>query len=127
MGEWYFSVIDVIFVLTDSNKPRDYWYRLKQRASEEEQIELSTICRRLKLIASDGKSRLTDCADTEGILRIIQSIPSPKAEPFKRWLSKVGSERIDEINNPELAMDRMRQIYERKGYSSHGLSKEKEE
>lgn len=115
--KWYFSVIDVIYALTDSTKPRDYWYRLKQRASEEEKIELSTICRQLKLIATDGKMYKTDCADTEGILRIIQSIPSPKAEPFKRWLAKVGSERIEEINNPELAMDRMKRIYEQKGYS----------
>lgn len=115
--KWYFSVIDVIYALTDSNKPRDYWYRLKQRASEEEKIELSTVCRQLKLESSDGKKYLTDCSDTEGILRIIQSIPSPKAEPFKRWLAKVGSERIEEINNPELAMDRMKQIYEKKGYS----------
>lgn len=115
--KWYFSVVDVIYALTDSNKPRDYWYRLKQRASEEEQVELSTICRQLKLLSSDGKKYKTDCADTEGILRIIQSIPSPKAEPFKRWLAKVGSERIEEINNPELAMDRMKQIYEKKGYS----------
>ena len=116
-NKWYFSVIDVIYALTNSNKPRDYWYRLKQRASEEEQIELSTICRQLKLESSDGKKYNTDCADTEGILRIIQSVPSPKAEPFKRWLAKVGSERIEEINNPELAMDRMKQIYEKKGYS----------
>ena len=116
-NKWYFSVIDVIFALTDSVKPRDYWYRVKKRASEEEQIELSTICRQLKLESIDGKKYNTDCADTEGILRIIQSIPSPKAEPFKRWLAKVGSERIEEINNPELAMDRMKEIYEKKGYS----------
>lgn len=116
-SKWYFSVIDVVYALTGSSKPRDYWYRLKQRVNVEEKIELSTICRQLKLISSDGKNRLTDCADTEGILRIIQSIPSPKAEPFKRWLSKVGSERVEEINNPELAMDRMRKIYEKKGYS----------
>lgn len=115
--KWYFSVIDVIYVLTDSNKPRDYWYRLKKRASTEEQVELSTICRQLKMQSNDGKKYNTDCADTAGILRIIQSIPSLKAEPFKRWLAKVGSERIDEINNPELAMDRMKQIYENKGYS----------
>lgn len=116
-NKWYFSVIDVVYVLTDSVNPRDYWYKLKTRVNEEEQIELSTICRRLKLVAPDGKNRLTDCSDTKGILRIIQSIPSPKAEPFKKWLAKVGSERIEEINNPELAMDRMKQIYERKGYS----------
>jgi hypothetical protein len=116
-NRWYFSIIDVIFVLTDSINPRDYWYKLKIRVDEEEKIELSTICRQLKLKATDGKNRLTDCADTEGILRIIQSIPSPKAEPFKRWLAQVGSERIEEINNPELAMDRMKALYEKKGYS----------
>lgn len=121
-GKWYFSVVDVVFALTDSKDPRDYWYRLKQRVSEEEKIELSTICRRLKLVAADGKYRLTDCADTEGILRIIQSIPSPKAEPFKRWLAKVGSERIEEIQNPELAMDRMKELYEKKGYSKSWIN-----
>lgn len=115
--KWYFSVVDVVYALTDSVNPRDYWYKLKKRANEEEQIELSTICRQLKLESTDGKKYNTDCADTEGILRIIQSIPSPKAEPFKRWLAKVGSERIEEISNPELAMDRMKQIYEKKGYS----------
>jgi hypothetical protein len=115
--KWYFSIIDVIFVLTNSLNPRDYWYKLKMRVNEEAKIELSTICRQLKLRANDGKNRLTDCADTEGILRIIQSIPSPKAEPFKLWLAKVGSERIEEINNPELAMDRMKALYEKKGYS----------
>lgn len=116
-NKWYFSVVDVIFALTDSSKPRDYWYRLKQRANEEEQLQLSTICRQLKLESSDGKKYNTDCSDTERILRIVQSIPSPKAEPFKRWLAKVGNERIEEINNPELAMDRMKEIYEKKGYS----------
>ena len=121
-GKWYFSVVDVVFALTDSKDPRDYWYRLKQRVKEEEKIELSTICRRLKLVAADGKYRLTDCADTEGILRIIQSIPSKKAEPFKRWLAKVGSERIEEIQNLELAMDRMKEIYEKKGYSKSWIN-----
>ena len=121
-GKWYFSVVDVVFALTDSKDPRDYWYRLKQRVSEEEKIELSTICRRLKLVAADGKYRLTDCADTEGILRIIQSIPSKKAEPFKRWLAKVGSERIEEIQNPGLAMDRMKELYEKKGYSKSWIN-----
>ena len=91
-GKWYFSVVDVVFALTDSKDPRDYWYRLKQRVKEEEKIQLSTICRQLKIESSDGKKYKTDCADTEGILRIIQSIPSKKAEPFKRWLAKVGSE-----------------------------------
>jgi len=101
--EWYFSVVDVIDALTESANPRDYWYRMKDRLEVDEKIELSTICRQLKLISSDGKSYLTDCANTEGIFRIIQSIPSPKAEPFKRWLAKVGYERIQEIDNPELA------------------------
>lgn len=116
-GKWYFSIVDIIYALTDSNKPRDYWYYLKQRVNAEERFELSTICRQFKMKSSNGKMYNTDCADTEGILRIIQSIPSPKAEPFKRWLAKVGSERIEEINNPELAMDRMKKIYEKKGYS----------
>lgn len=115
-NEWYFSVIDVVYALTDSTNPRDYWYRLKQRVSEEEKIELSTICRQLKLTAKDGKKRITDVANTEGILRIIQSIPSPKAEPFKRWLAKVGSERIEEIQDPEIAIKRAKETYLKKGY-----------
>ncbi|MBR3594843.1 Bro-N domain-containing protein [Candidatus Saccharibacteria bacterium] len=114
---WFFSVVDVVEVLTESDKPRDYWYRLKKRASEEEKVELSTICRQLKMRSTDGKLYKTDAADTEGILRIIQSIPSKKAEPFKRWLARVGRERIDEINDPELAAKRMRDIYKAKGYS----------
>ena len=121
-GKWYFSVVDVVFALTDSKDPRDYWYRLKQRVSDEEKIQLSTICRQLKLESSDGKKYKTDCADTEGILRIIQSIPSKKAEPFKRWLAKVASERIEEIQNPELAMDRMKEIYEKKSYSKSWIN-----
>ena len=90
--EWYFSVVDVIGSLTESNNPRDYWYRVKKRMSEEEKSELSTICRQLKLKAPDGKMRLTDVADMQGIFRIIQSFPSPKAEPFKMWLAEVGNE-----------------------------------
>ena len=121
-GKWYFSVVDVVLALTDSKDPRDYWYRLKQRVSEEEKVQLSTICRQLKLESTDGKKYKTDCADTEGILRIIQSIPSPKADPFKRWLAKVGSERIEEIQNPELAMDRMKELYEKKGYSKSWIN-----
>ena len=104
-NEWWFSVIDVIAFLTDSQKPRDYWYKMKTREKKAAGIELSTICRQLKLTAPDGKKRETDCANTEGIFRIIQSIPSPKAEPFKLWLAKVGKERIDEIENPELGME----------------------
>ena len=114
--DWYYSVVDVIFALTDSKDPKDYWYKLKTRVNEESKIELSTICRRLKLIARDGKMRETDCADTKGILRIIQSIPSPKAEPFKMWLAQVGSERLEEIVNPELAINRAKETYIRKGY-----------
>ena len=120
--KWYFSVIDVVAILTDSEKPRDYWYRIKER-EKISGIELSTICRQLKLESSDGKKYETDCASTEGILRIIQSIPSPKAEPFKRWLAQVGSERLDEIENPELAAKRMREIYKAKGYSDDWIEK----
>ena len=121
--QWFFSVVDIVGVLTDSTDSKDYWYRVKKRASDEEQIELSTICRQLKLPASDGKNYKTDCANTEGILRIIQSIPSPKAEPFKKWLAKVGYERIEEIENPELAQERMKNIYEQKGYSKDWIDK----
>ncbi|ODS36414.1 MAG: phage antirepressor protein [Candidatus Altiarchaeales archaeon WOR_SM1_86-2] len=121
--EWYFSVVDVVEVLTDSIKPRDYWYRLKKRELESSGIELSTFCRHLKLLAPDGKMRLTDCADTENVFRIIQSIPSPKAEPFKRWLARVGYERIQEIENPELAQERAKEYYELKGYPKDWIEK----
>ena len=120
--EWYFSVVDVIGSLTESNNPRDYWYRVKKRMSEEEKSELSTICRQLKLKAPDGKMRLTDVADMQGIFRIIQSVPSPKAEPFKMWLSEVGKERIDEIIDPELTIDRALEGYARKGYSREWIN-----
>ncbi len=116
-NEWYFSVVDVVGVLTESVNPRDYWYQLKEREKETSGIELSTTCRQLKLKAEDGKLRLTDCANTESLLRIIQSIPSKKAEPFKLWLAKVGYQRIQEIHNPELAQQRMKEIYRMKGYS----------
>lgn len=122
-NEWYYSVIDICGALTDSTNPRDYWYKMKIRVNSDDGIELSTICRQLKLKAPDGKQRNTDCANTEGILRIIQSIPSPKAEPFKRWLAKVGYERIEEIENPELAQVRMKKIYEQKGYSKDWIDK----
>lgn len=114
--KWYFSVVDVIYVLTDSSDPKQYVKKLKSRDLEL-QNNWGTICTLLEMKALDGKKRKIQMSDTEGILRIIQSIPSLKAEPFKRWLAKVGSERIEEINNPELAMDRMKQIYEKKGYS----------
>lgn len=120
--QWFFSVIDVVAALTDSAKPRDYWYRIKQR-EKISGIELSTICRQLKLPSPDGKERETDCANAEGLLRIIQSIPSPKAEPFKRWLAQVGYERLEEIENPELAAQRMRALYQAKGYSPEWIEK----
>lgn len=122
-NEWWFSVVDVVEALTDSQDPNDYWYRMKKRVGDEERIELSTICRQLKLPANDGKSYETDCSDTEGIFRLVQSIPSPKAEPFKRWLAKVGYERIQEIENPELATKRTQMLYKLKGYSDDWIEK----
>lgn len=122
-GEWWFSVVDVIEVLTDSVNPRDYWFKMKIRVKKEDSFQPSTICRQLKLSAPDGKMRETDCADTEGIFRIIQSVPSPKAEPFKRWLAKVGYERIQEIENPELATKRTRMLYKLKGYPDDWIEK----
>ena len=120
--EWYFSIIDVIASLTESSNPRDYWYRVKKRMSDEERSELSTICRQLKLKAPDGKMRLTDVAGMQGVFRIIQSVPSPKAEPFKMWLAEVGKERIDEIIDPELTIDRALESYARKGYSREWIN-----
>ena len=120
--EWYFSVVDVIGSLTESNNPRDYWYRVKKRMSEEERSELSTFCRQLKLKSTDGKSYKTDVADMQGIFRIIQSVPSPKPEPFKMWLAEVGKERIDEIIDPELTIDRALEGYARKGYSREWIN-----
>lgn len=120
--EWFFSVVDVVAVLTDSKNPRDYWYRVKKRMTEEEKSQLSTICRQLKLEATDGKMRETDVADIQGIFRIIQSIPSPKAEPFKMWLAEVGKERIDEIIDPELTIDRALETYASKGYSREWIN-----
>ncbi len=121
--EWWFSVVDVVEALTDSPNANDYWYRMKVRVKDEDGFELSTLCRWLKLGALDGKMRETDCADTEGVFRIIQSIPSPKAEPFKRWLAKVGYERVQEIENPELATKRTRMLYKLKGYSDDWIEK----
>jgi DNA-damage-inducible protein D len=122
-NEWWFSVVDIIEVLTDSDNPRDYWYHMKQREQESSGIQLSTFCRQLKLTSADGKSYKTDCANTEAAFRIIQSIPSPKAEPFKRWLAKVGYERVQEIENPELASQRARALYKAKGYSEGWIEK----
>jgi hypothetical protein len=119
--EWYFSVVDVIEVLTDSPTPRQYWGKVKQR--EFIDLQLSPIWVQLKLEASDGKKYETDCANTEDIFRIIQSTPSPKAEPFKRWLAKVGYERMQEIENPELATKRTRLLYKLKGYPEDWIEK----
>lgn len=114
---WYFSVIDIIEVLTESINPRDYWFKMKQRVKTEDGFELSTICRQFKLKATDGKMRITDVADVKGIFRLIQSIPSPKAEPFKQWLAKVGYERLQEIQDPSLSMDRARENWQKMGRS----------
>ena len=122
-NEWWFSIIDVIEVLIDSTRARKYWSDLKMKLVSEGYIEVSEKIGQLKLQAPDGKMRLTDCANTETLFRIIQSIPSPKAEPFKRWLAKIGKERLDEIQNTELAMERMRQLYEQKGYPKDWVDK----
>lgn len=114
-NKWYFSIEDVVYALTDSKDPKQYINKLRKRDEILSQGWVQ-IVHTLKMETNGGRQKI-NCADTEGILRIIQSIPSPKAEPFKRWLARVGSERIEEINNPELAMDRMKQIYEKKGYS----------
>ena len=116
--EGYFSVVDIVEVLTDSTNSNNYWKVLKHR-----EPQLVTICNQLKLQSSDGKYYKTDCANTENSFRIIQSIPSKKAEPFKRWLARVGYERIQEIENPELAQERMKEIYEQKGYSKEWIDK----
>ncbi|MBU0700845.1 Bro-N domain-containing protein [bacterium] len=120
--EWYFSVVDVCGALTDSPDAGAYWRKLKQRLNQEGS-EVVTFCHGLKLEASDGKKYATDCANTESMFRIIQSIPSPKAEPFKRWLAKVGYERVQEIENPELAQERMKELYEKKGYPMDWIDK----
>jgi len=118
---WYFSIIDVVAVLTESENPRKYWSVLKTRLKEEGS-ELATNCSQLKLESSDGKFYLTDVADTEQVLRLIQSIPSKKAEPFKLWLAKVGNERINETHDPELAFDRAMKTYLQKGYSKEWIN-----
>ncbi|MBM4027816.1 MAG: Bro-N domain-containing protein, partial [Planctomycetes bacterium] len=121
--QWFFSVVDIIGALTDSENPRDYWYRMKRREKESSGIELSTLCRQLKITSADGKSYRTDCVNTESAFRIIQSIPSPKAEPFKRWLAQVGYQRVQEIENPELAQQRMKELYQEKGYPADWIEK----
>jgi hypothetical protein len=114
---WYFSVVDVVATLTDSVNPRDYWFKMKIRVKTEDGFELSTICRQFKLKAPDGKMRETDCANVEGLFRIIQSIPSPKAEPFKQWLAKVGYERIQDMSDPARSLDRAREYWQQHGRS----------
>ncbi len=120
--KWYFSIVDVIAILTDSPNPQVYWRVMKKRLIAEGN-ETVTNCNGLKMTAADGKQRMTDVADTEQLLRLVQSVPSPKAEPFKRWLAKVGYERLEEIENPELAAKRTREIYQQKGYSEEWIEK----
>ena len=121
--EWWFPIVDVIEVLTESKRPRKYWNDLKKKLNEEGFVQLSDIIGQLKVPSSDGKKYKTDCANTEGMFRIIQSIPSPKAEPFKQWLAKVGYERVQEIENPELAAQRARENYKALGYSDDWIDK----
>ena len=120
--KWYFAVVDVLAILTESVDPGAYWRKLKERLKKEGN-QTVTNCHALKMTAADGRQRLTDVADTEQLLRLIQSVPSPKAEPFKLWLARVGFERLEEIENPELAARRMRQIYEQKGHSEEWIEK----
>lgn len=122
-NEWWFSVVDIIEVLTETNRGRKYWSDLKKKLIDEGFFEVSEKIGQLKLLASDGKMRQTDCANTETVFRIIQSVPSPKAEPFKRWLAKVGYERIQEIEDPELATKRTRALYKAKGYPDDWIEK----
>ncbi len=120
--KWFFSIVDVVAILTESPNPRKYWSVLKTRLKQEGS-QLATNCSQLKMMSSDGKMYNTDVADTEQLLRLIQSIPSPKAEPFKQWLAKVGYERVQEIEDPELAQERMKELYEQKGYSKDWIDK----
>jgi DNA-damage-inducible protein D len=118
--QWYFSVVDIIGALTDSANPRNYWNMMKARELEQSEVQLSTLCVQLKLPSADGKAYKTDCVNVEAAFRVIQSVPGAKAEPFKRWLAQVGYERIQEIENPELAQQRMRETYKQKGYPPTG-------
>src|SRR3989339_866165 len=122
-NEWWFSVVDVVEALTGTDRPRKYWSDLKTKLIKEGYSEVSENIGQLKIMATDGKLRETDCANTETIFRIIQSIPSPKAEPFKRWLARVGYERVKEIEDPELAAKRTRAIYKAKGYPDTWIEK----
>jgi hypothetical protein len=120
--KWYFSVVDVIQILTDSNNSRRYWSDLKRKLEQEGFLQLYEIIVQLKLMSQDGKKYITDCTDTEGLLRIIQSVPSPKAEPFKQWLAKVGYERIEETQDPEKSIDRAMENYLKLGYSKEWIN-----
>jgi DNA-damage-inducible protein D len=115
-GEMYFSIVDIVEILTDSKDPSDYWTTMKRREKQ-----LPTICRKLKFLAPDGRMRPTDCANTEGVLRIMMSVPSPKAEPFKLWLARVGKEQIEEMDNPELGIERIKALYKAKGYTDEWI------
>ncbi len=121
--QWFFSVVDIVGALTDSDNPRNYWNMMKAREQKQSDVQLSTLCVQLKLTSADGKAYKTDCVNTEGAFRIIQSIPSPKAEPFKRWLAQVGYQRVQEIENPELAQQRMKELYREKGYPADWIEK----
>ncbi len=121
-GEWYYSIVDIIEILSQSNRPRKYWDDLKKKLENEENFEVSEKIGRLKMVAKDGKNRLTDCANRETIFRIIQSVPSPNAEPFKLWFARLAEERIQETINPELAIERARQTYIKKGYTDEWIN-----
>lgn len=118
--QWYFSVVDIVGVLSESSQPNRYWADMKKRSLKENNQPFA-FCEQLKMVAGDGKERLTDTANTEGVLRIVMSIPSPKAEPFRLWLAQVGRERIEEIENPELGIERIRELYKAKGYSNEWI------
>lgn len=120
-GKWYFSIVDVVAILTDSPNPRNYWKVLKHRLDKEDS-QLVTNCNQLKMTAEDGKQRLTDVADVEQLLRLIQSVPSPKAEPFKTWLARVGHERLQELSDPAMSLDRARENWQKLGRSDKWIS-----
>ena len=120
--QWFFSIIDVVGILTDSADAQRYWSVLKSRLKKQEGFDVTTICSKLKMVGLDGKNYPTDCSNTEGLLRLIMSVPSPKAEPFKLWLAQVGQERIEEIQNPELAIERVRALYRAKGYPEEWIT-----
>jgi hypothetical protein len=121
--QWYFSVVDIVGALTDSASPAKYWNAMKRRDKKSSGVDLSTICRKVPLTGADGKTYISEAVNTEAAFRIIQSIPSPKAEPFKRWLAEVGYQRVQEIENPELAQKRMRELYRKKGYPDDWIEK----